>query len=290
MSVGDTGGKVHGGTPQPCSRLAQGAAPARSQTVGARSWSSTLGNASQNVEPVPGPSDSAHVVPPIASARALAMANPMPDPPSARERDGSSFYAYDVEKDSAEPFALGKRKAINEILWLGNDRCAVLVNGDTIHLFDRKQNKFSELIKLIIASNKMLGASPGGKRFFCGNRKGAMLIDVEGKTAELFPHPAENMEWLSDDSLIYACGLPNSAVRGTWFLRIGAEPVRITEEPYIFTRDGKMCGAVLKTPGLLAFGTPGGLCRIGLDGTKFEEVKQWRTAASTMTGLERWDP
>ena len=47
------------------------------------------GSANRNVAPRPGPSLSTQARPPIISARALAMARPMPDPPRARERDGS---------------------------------------------------------------------------------------------------------------------------------------------------------------------------------------------------------
>ena len=34
----------------------------------------------------------------------------------------------------------------------------------------------------------------------------------------------------------------------------------------------------------------GANARIGLDGTKFQEVKPWKTPAVTMIGIERWDP
>ena len=51
-----------------------------------RAW----GNTTRKVAPRPGPSLSAHTVPPIRPTSALAIASPIPDPPSARERDGST--------------------------------------------------------------------------------------------------------------------------------------------------------------------------------------------------------
>jgi hypothetical protein len=113
-------------------------------------------------------------------------------------------------------------------------------------------------------------------------------VDVEAKTAEAFPHPAENMEWLNDDSLAYASTVPNSALRGTWFMRVGTEPVRLTEEPYLFSRDGKGCSAVLKKRGLFVFGTATGLFTVETNGSGFKEVKLWRNAAAVMQGLEVW--
>jgi hypothetical protein len=183
---------------------------------------------------------------------------------------------------------LPARKAINDILWLGNERCAVLAGGDALLLYDRKRNTFNPLTSLAIDCNKMLGPSPGGKRFFCGSRRSALLVDVEAKTAELFPHPAENMEWLSDDALVYSATLPNSALRGTWFMRIGTEPVRLTEEPYVFARDGKSCSAVLRKAELIVFGTATGLMSMHVNGSGLREIRKWKSPSTPMTTIEPW--
>ena len=50
----------------------------------------TTGRAIRKVEPRPGPSLTAQARPFMASATARVMAKPMPDPPSAREREGSA--------------------------------------------------------------------------------------------------------------------------------------------------------------------------------------------------------
>lgn len=50
----------------------------------------SCGSDTKNVDPASGPSDSAQARPSIASARARTMARPMPVPPSALERDGST--------------------------------------------------------------------------------------------------------------------------------------------------------------------------------------------------------
>lgn len=207
-----------------------------------------------------------------------------------REGRITKFYAYDVEKDNAETFELPARKALNEIMWLGDDRCVVLAGGDILLLYDRKRNAFNPLVSLPMPCNKILGPSQGGKRFFCGSRRGALLIDVEAKTSEPFLHPAENMDWLSDDALIYSATLPDSARRGTWFMRVGAEPVRLTEEPYVFTRGGKSCEVVLKKRGLVAFGTASGLFRAETGGIGFTQVKSWRSPAGALIAIENWAP
>src|SRR5450759_5241641 len=49
-----------------------------------------VGSATRELEPLPAPSLSAQARPPIASASARTIARPMPEPPSARERDGST--------------------------------------------------------------------------------------------------------------------------------------------------------------------------------------------------------
>ena len=49
-----------------------------------------VGSQTENVAPRPGPALSAQARPPMAVASALATARPIPDPPSARERDGST--------------------------------------------------------------------------------------------------------------------------------------------------------------------------------------------------------
>ncbi len=206
-----------------------------------------------------------------------------------RERNQQRFYIFDVDKDEPETFETG-RKGVGDILWLRNDRCAVILNGGAIHLYDRKRKSFEPVIQLPVAVNKALGPSPDGKRFFCGSRQNALLIDVEAKTAEFFKQPAENMEWVTGDAILYACTAPNTAIRGTWFQRMGTDPVRVLEEPYAFSRDGKSCAAVLPRAEYITFGTASGLYRMSTAGSKLEELGKWRQPPGTMTSIDVWKP
>jgi hypothetical protein len=205
-----------------------------------------------------------------------------------RERTGPSFYAYDAEKDSAETFALGRSKAIGDVLWLGNDRCAVLVNGDLVYLYDRKLNSFDQFASLPIACNKMLGPSPEGKRFFCGSRKGAFLVDVEVKSVTPFKYPAESMGWISNDVLVFANDLPDTSLRGTYYMRIGNEPQRILEEPILASRDGNNCLEYLRQAETIVFGTKSSLFRMGGDGGMLKEVASWQSPSPSLIVIEPW--
>jgi hypothetical protein len=51
----------------------------------------TTGRTNEKVAPLPGPSLSAQILPPIASTSAREMASPRPEPPPARERDFSTL-------------------------------------------------------------------------------------------------------------------------------------------------------------------------------------------------------
>jgi hypothetical protein len=206
-----------------------------------------------------------------------------------RERTGASFYACEVEKDDAKTFPLGRGKAINEVLWLGNDRCAVLMNN-SIHLYDRKRNSFEQLTSLPAACNKMLGPSPEGKRFFCGSRKSAFLVDVEARTIEVFKYPAESMGWITDDVLVFANDLPDTSLRGTFYMRIGNEPQRILEEPFLSGRDGSTCVEFIKEAEAIVFGTKTSLFRLQSDGSQLKELLPWTPPGPSLIRIEKWPP
>lgn len=205
-----------------------------------------------------------------------------------RERSGPSFYAYEAEKDNAETFPLGRNKAVTEILWLGNDRCAVLLGGESLHLYDRTKNRFEQFLILPFACNKMLGPSPTGKRFFCGGRRGAMMIDVEAKTVHPFMHPAEGMGWITDDVLVYSCDLPDTSVRGTYHMRVGSEPQRLVDDPFLSGRDGTNCLEFFKGVDVIVFGTKTSFYRLQSDGSQLKELVQWNSASPSLLRIEPW--
>lgn len=208
-----------------------------------------------------------------------------------RERAGPSFYAYEAAKDNAETFPLGRNGALNGVLWLDKDRCAVLLNGNILKLYDRKRNKLDDLIIMATPCQGMIGPSPTGKRFWCGSNRGAkLLVDVEKKECELFPHAAEFLGWISDDVFAFSNDLPDTSVRGTYLVKVGSEPRRISEEPFLGTRDGRTCLEYLKEGDQVVFGTKSGLYRMNSEGSEFKQVAGWLTPNPVLLRIDNWPP
>lgn len=207
-----------------------------------------------------------------------------------RERSGANFYAYDVEKDEVKTLPLGRNMAINGVLWLDNDRCAVLVAGRLIQIYDHKEGKLSELVSLPAPGQGLLGPSPSGRRFWAMNARGdLMLVDAKEKEVERFEHPADSFEWAGDDGFIYACSRPDTSVRGTFYMPVGGEPRRLTDEPFLASRDSRSCSVLLEEAGVMVFGTKSALFRVGIDGTNLKEILPWANPSSVLQRVEVWN-
>ena len=136
------------------------------------------------------------------------------------EKD-ANFFAYDIGKP--EPVILPKAEGrISDIQWLNNDGCAFIVAGKQVMAFDRKANKLEAVASLPFDCQKIAFPSLDGRYVFCIGQKGFVLVDTQTKTAEHLGIEADNIGWLSNDTLFYSRELPDMKQRGTWIKTVAA--------------------------------------------------------------------
>lgn len=200
---------------------------------------------------------------------------------------GNDFYLYDVESEELKRYPIG-RKAVTDLQWLDEDRCAVLLAGKTISLFDRKSGKLEELTELPLQAQGMLKPSPDGKFVFCANGKEAVLLNIETKKVERVPVGGQGFVWLTSDSLLFTRDIADSDLRGTWLKTIGKDDQRITTEPYFATRETGALVLQMKSAGQVVFVTRQGICRVKPDGSGFAEVVKTTRPPARLLGIAEW--
>jgi hypothetical protein len=201
--------------------------------------------------------------------------------------EGGQFYCYDVDADAAKTIDIGKG-VVNNFQWLGNDRCIALAASKTVILYDRLQHTLTELIKLPSPNSRMGELSPGGRFIFTIGRGGALLLDLEQKTASVVTGGA-GVRWVSADTFAFSREIPDSDLRGTWLQTVGHRERRVSPTPYLVVgNEAKM----LKLPeaGFLIYSAKSGLFKMRLDGTDVSEVVKLPRAANAVMGIRPWDP
>ena len=184
------------------------------------------------------------------------------------EVGGTRFFAYHVDEDRQEFFELGSRMAVTDFLWVSEDRCSFLVANQQVGLYQREPEGISEVVMLPFPCAGLVGPSPDGKHVLAAGKPGLLMIDIDGKESHLIELPLGNAEWMGSGVLLAACDVVDTKFRGTWRIEAGKEPVRITNEPYLYSRDGTASVAAIRDSGLTLFATKSGVFQLKLGETE----------------------
>lgn len=145
-----------------------------------------------------------------------------------------NIYAFDVEAADAYNFPTGRDRLV-DYQWLGNERCAFIVGGKGVGLYNRATNAIEEVTALPFPCNKMAGPSPDGRYVLCAGRQGTVIIDTKSKMAEIFGTQAQHFAWVSEDTLIFCRDVPDTSVRGTWLKAVSAHHIYPCSWPTILS-------------------------------------------------------
>lgn len=179
------------------------------------------------------------------------------------------FYCYDLDSDLAKEIPVG-RLGINDYQWLGNDKCACIVNGKAVILYDRITNTFSDVVNLPMLCNQIGAPSPDGRFAFCLGRGKGVVVDFEKKTAIPVIGGA-GLRWVTADTFAFSREITDSSLRGTWLQTVGEDERRISLEPYlVHSSGGEIMG--LKAAQMIVFATEHGLSTSNLGGTDTKET------------------
>jgi hypothetical protein len=195
------------------------------------------------------------------------------------------FYCYNLDSDLAKEVSVG-RLGINDYQWLGNDKCACIVDGKAVVLYDRIANTLGEVVNLPLRCVRIGAPSPDGRFAFClGNGKG-VLIDFEKKSAIPITGGV-GLRWVSPDTFAFSREIADSSLRGIWLQTVGEDERRISLEPYLVHDSGGEIMAV-KTAQMIVFATDHGLSTSNFAGTNTKQtVSLVRPPSLVLRFLER---
>ena len=195
------------------------------------------------------------------------------------------FYCYDLDSDLAKEVSVG-RLGINDYQWLGNDKCACIVGGKSVVLYDRITNTLGELANLPLACNQIGAPSPDGRFAFCLGRGKGVVVDFEKKTA-VQVIGGVGLRWVTDDTFSFSREITDSSLRGTWLQTVGEDERRISLEPYLVNESGGEIMAV-NSAQMIVFATEHGLYTSTLAGTDTKQtVSLGRPPSLELRFLER---
>jgi len=199
--------------------------------------------------------------------------------------ENGRFYCYDLDSELAKEIAVG-RLPINDYLWLGNDKCACIVGGKAVVLYDRITNTLGEVANLPLACNQIGAPSPDGRFAFCLGRGKGVVVDFEKKTA-VPVIGGVGLRWVTDDTFSFSREIIDSSLRGTWLQTAGEDERRISLEPYLVHDSGGEIMAVKKAQ-MIVFATEHGLSTSNFAGTDTKQtVSLVRPPSLVLRLLER---
>jgi hypothetical protein len=208
-----------------------------------------------------------------------------PDSKGVVGLENGRFYFYNVDTDEAKYFPVG-RGVINDYQWLDDDRCAAIAGGTRVILYDRKQNKLTEVVTLAAQCSKIAEPSADGRFVFCYSWKGGELVDLEKRVATPLKGGA-GITWLSSDTFAFSREVPDSDLRGTWLQKTGEGERRVSPEPYLL---GKAGGFIMALPSgdLVVFATKQGIMKMKPDEGEVAEVVKLAHAPERVLGIQEW--
>ena len=189
------------------------------------------------------------------------------------------FFCYDVDADDAKTIPIG-RNGIADYQWLGNDKCVMLANRQSIALYDRLTHTITPITNLPFPCFKIAKPSPDGRFLFAagglGGRDGA-LVDLEKKTANRI-NGGTGIAWVSNDTYVCSRDVVDSQWRGTWCRTAGISEKKISPEPFLASANGAEHLLVLLPADLVILRTPHGLKKITAStreclNSKFSDLK-----------------
>lgn len=201
--------------------------------------------------------------------------------------DDGKVFAYDINKPEASMHP-GDGGKVSDVQWLSNDRCAFIVGGKIVRVFDRKKNMVEEVAALPFACQKITDPSLDGRYVLCSNGRALVLVDCEKKTAENLGIEANHVGWVSHDTLMYAREIPDMKLRGTWLKTIGSEAHRVLEQPYLVGYDSVAAVALMRELGVVVIATRNALFRMKPDGSELREIAKLSQPAGRVQAVEMW--
>lgn len=201
--------------------------------------------------------------------------------------DGKNIYVYDVEANDAKSFPKG-RERVNDWQWLSGDSCGFILGGKAISVYDRKQGAITQPVPLPFACNNLVGPSPSGRYALCFGAGGILIVDFTEKRTIPFGTPAQDFQWLGEDTLLCSRDVPDTSVRGTWLKTIGGEERRVLEEPYIAGNGDAAAFALMREVSLVLVATRSELYRMNLDGSDPREIAKLARPVARIQGVEIW--
>lgn len=201
--------------------------------------------------------------------------------------DDGKFFVFDINKP--EPLMLQKGEGkIVDYQWLNNDRCAFILGGKTVHVFDRKKNTVEEVAALPFDCQKITDPSLDGRYVLCNNGRALAVVDVEKKTAENLGLEVDHIGWVSHDTLMYAREIPDMKLRGTWLKTIGSEAHRVLEHPYLVGYDSAAAVTLMRELGVVVFATRNTVFRMKPDGSELREIAKLTQPVGRIQAVEMW--
>ncbi len=198
-----------------------------------------------------------------------------------------NIYAYDVETAEAKNFPTGRDRLL-DFQWLDDKRCAFIVAGRGVALYDRTKNAVEEVTALPILCNKIGGPSPDGRYVFCAGRQGIVIVDVKAKTVESFGTAGGDFGWVGAETLIYSRDVSDSSIRGTWLRTMGELERLVTADPYAVRMTDGGAIALMREPNLVLFASRTTLYRMKPDGSELKEVAKLAKPAERIQAVEIW--
>lgn len=191
--------------------------------------------------------------------------------------DGKSIYLYDVETNTAKSFPKG-RERVNDWQWLSNDACGMILGGKAIAIYDGKQAEIRHVAPLPFACNQLVAPSPDGTYAICYGGSGVQIVDFKAGATIPFGAPAQDVNWVDEQTLILSRDVPNMSLRGTWLKTPGDKEHRIMDMPYSTHSKDISTFAVIPDANVMLVSTPHSLYRMHTDGSEVREIAKLSTS------------
>lgn len=183
-------------------------------------------------------------------------------------------------------FATGELKRfptlgqVTEVIWLSNDRVAVVGHYKRLSIYDHSQGKVIAEYQLESPPQFVGPASPDGKFLLMGGPQTVGAFSIETGEFKAFSHPVGDGAWGSEQKFIGSNDGTDTDLRGVWCVALDGRKERLLSQP--FDASAVKARSAVEVPGGMIFVSGGNLWRYSAANN---QVKQLTTTGGLQPNL-----
>ncbi|MES2659527.1 MAG: hypothetical protein V4689_12990 [Verrucomicrobiota bacterium] len=145
------------------------------------------------------------------------------------QNGGRELQVLDIVSGALKNYTVGQK--VRKILWLTNDRAVFQIGQNQIAEYDHSKKQIEGPQQLDESIRDIIAPSPDGNCFLIVGQSKITVIDFKAKKDCDLKIQFNDLEWLSDDTMLCSSSAVDTESRGVWLVKKTGDTERISNQP-----------------------------------------------------------